>query len=68
MITFTFTHFTLFYIFFSVAIYSNDTLSTLPHILAYANAIHYAIPLLALTSLGFDKISLYDYDLGGELL
>ena len=68
MITFTFTHFTLFYIFFSVAIYSNDTLRTLPHTLAYANAIHYAISLLALTSLGFDKISLYDYDLGGELL
>ena len=68
MITFTFTHFTLFYIFFSVAIYSNDTLHTVPHRLAYANAIHYAISLLALTSLGFDKISLFDYDLGGELL
>ena len=66
MITFTFTHFTLFYIFFSVAIYSNDTLRTLPHTLAYANTIHYAISLLALTSLGFDKISLYDYDLGGR--
>ena len=68
MITFTFTHFTLFYIFFSVAIYSNDTLHTLPHRLAYANAIHYAISLLALTSLGFDKISLFDYNLRGELL
>ena len=68
MITFTFTHFTLFYIFFSVAIYSNDTLRTVPHTLAYANAIHYAISLLALASLGFDKISLFDYDLGGELL
>ena len=66
MITFTFTHFTIFYIFFSVAIYSNDTLRTLPHTLAYANAIHYAISLLALTSLGFDKISLFDYDLGGS--
>ena len=62
----TFTHFTLFYIFFSVAIFSNDTLRTVPHTLAYANAIHYAISLLALTSLGFDKISLYDYDLGGS--
>ena len=53
MITFTFTHFTLFYIFFSVAIYSNDTVRTLPDRLAYANAIHYTISLLALTSLGF---------------
>ena len=68
MITFTFTHFTLFYIFFSVAIYSNDTLHTVPHRLAYANAKHYAISLLALTSLGFDKISLFDYDLGGGVV
>ena len=68
MITFTFTHFTLFYIFFSVAIYSNDTLRTLPDRLAYANAIHYAISLLALTSLGFHKISLFDYDLGGGVV
>ena len=68
MITFTFTHFTLFYIFFSVAIYSNDTLRTVPHRLAYANAIHYTISLLALTSLGFDKISLFDYDLGGGVV
>ena len=53
---------------FSVMILSNDTVRTLPHTLAYANAIHYAIALLALTSLGIDKISLFDYDLGGELL
>ena len=64
----TFTYFTIFYILLSFTIYSNDTLRTVPHTLAYANAIHYAISLLALTSLGFDKISLYDYDLGGELL
>ena len=68
MITFTFTHFTLFYMYFSVIILSNNTVRTLPDRLAYANAIHYAISLLALTSLGFDKISLFDYDLGGELL
>ena len=47
---------------------SNDTVRRLPHTLAYANAFHYAISLLALTLLGFDKISLFDYDLGGELL
>ena len=68
MITCTFTHFTLFYIYFSVIILSNDSVRTLPHTLAYANALHYTISLLALTSLGFDKISLFDYDLGAELL
>ena len=68
MITFTTTHFILFYIYFSVMLLSNDTVRRLPHTLAYANALHYAISLLALTLLGFDKISLFDYDLGGELL
>ena len=68
MITFTFTHFILFYIYFLVMLLSNDTVRRLPHTLAYANALHYAISLLALTLLGFDKISLFDYDLGGEFL
>ena len=66
MITFTTTHFILFYIYFSVMLLSNDTVRRLPHTLAYANALHYAISLLALTLLGFDKISLFDYDLGGS--
>ena len=68
MITFTTTHFILFYIYFSVMLLCNDTVRRSPRALAYALALHYAISLLALALLGSDKISLFDYDLGGELL
>ena len=68
MITLTITDFTLLYIYFSVILLCNDTVRRSPIALAYALALHYAISLLALTLLASDKISLFDYDLGGELL
>jgi len=68
MVTLTITDFTLLYIYFSVILLCNDTVRRSPIALAYALAFHYAISLLALTLLLSDKIFLFDYDLGGELL
>ena len=68
MITLTFTDFTLLYVYFSVILLYNERVLRSPIALAYALALHYAISLLALTLLASDKISFFDYDLGGELL
>ena len=66
MVTLTITDFTLLYIYFSVILLCNDTVRRSPIALAYALALHYAISLLALTILPSDKISFFDYDLGGS--
>ena len=68
MITLTFTHIVLYYVYFSVILLCNDRVRRSPILMASALALHYAISLLALTLLATDKIFVIDYDLGGELL
>ena len=68
MITLTFTHIVLYYVYFSVILLCNDRVRRSPILMAYALAFHYVISLLTLTLLATDKIFVFDYDLGGELL
>ena len=68
MITLTFTHIVLYYIYFSVILLCNDRVRRSPIAMAYALAFHYVISLLTLTLLATDKIFVFDFDLGGELL
>ena len=68
MITITFSGFTVLYVYFSIILLYNERVLRSPIALAYALALHYAISLLAITLIATDKISFFDFDLGGELL